>query len=490
MTSFSPVLDSYPILVLPHQRALGYGKALQGVWSKTAYPVLTARDALTSRHETDAHLALYLLKRRSDGKWTTTCPRLTKDQVEWELEARRLDQLGLDVRVCLFAADFDTKESETGLPNHAKLAELPDGGVGWLAEKKRQLESLSPKYQFARYTTRAGGRILAPLSVPLTPAAYEVLSQVVVADLRSAGVSVDKIEHWTALFRLPEVRRRIGTGNATEDLRSRTSFGHVSAIDSAPFVGSVAEFRIGPEMRRVVVPALEPLPAGVDVWSLVGWSGIEETRDRLVKGEPIGDPAHRYDAFREAVASVSARMDEPRADVVERIFERSLEAMRLAGSRGTVETMPAWIAHVTERDREKKTRDREESQDIVRKLSRSLSRQQQRRPFAAPHPGADAAALKIVRDVVEEAKKVIARVKGMKSLFNACVDVGRVASWLSVDGAVKDLAAHVPEKLRTDEGEKAMRDGIELGRKTPRDVRGEVARRAVEEACAVSEVES
>lgn len=469
VVAFSPTLDAYPMLIIPGQRALGYGKYLTGHWSLSTYPVMSSRSALLDRHQDDAHITPYLIQDKS-SKWLPHCPRLTKSAVEWTLEAEKLSSLGREVLCCWLIADFDTD-------GHAPLESLPDGGKSWLSEKKAQLASLSHKYRFARYTTRSGGRVIAPLSVPLSPPDFESLATTVVRDLRIAGIKADEIEHWTALFRLPRVRRTLKDGSVL-DLESLTSFGDVQPIDSHPFIGVGAPQRT---VRVVKMPKLPPLPGGADPFALVGWSGAEALRDKLLAGQPIGRNTARYLETRAAVATVSARMREPRSDVVTAIFKRSIDAMVRDGSVITAEEMPTWIDRVTESDRASRLRESEEAREIIEALSKkhppavveSTKRELSPQTLSVVH--------NLAKRVVRGARRRVSLAKGYSDLVDAGIAAGSVAQWLGEGAVLYELKKSLKSPLACQDGEGSLLAGVRRGAESPADLLGAAAHKALDD---------
>jgi hypothetical protein len=333
--------------------------------------------ALTQAHKTDAHLMLYLLTKRETGEFLTSAPRLNKSGAEWSEQARLLESKGLEVKVYWFVADFDA-------PGHKKLHELPDGGVTWLNSKKALLEKLAAenRYHFARYTTRGGARALAPLSHPLTPEEYELFAEDLIAELNREGLGADKITHWTALFRLP---------NVTRDgikISGRTSLDGVQPIDTSAYVGRKGKPSRSVSAVDVALPPLKDLPVGTDPFSLVEWRGIESLRDKLKAGKSLGSDGNRYLETRAAIASVSQRMDEPRADVILKIFEGSLRSMAKEGSVATVSEMPSWAQKVAEGDRKAKMQLRADTDEILDMLAEKKVRDQTENVFAEVEKGA------------------------------------------------------------------------------------------------------
>lgn len=468
MTPDSSPLTLYPLLVLPEQRILGWGKALLQGKTAREYSTVPTLEALTGTWETDAHLALYLVRPLDGGPWLPSCPRLTKMSAEWAVESRTLQEQNLEVLCPWVCCDFDTREADTGQPNHTPLADLPDRGQEWLRIHLDRLRALEKEtgLSFARYSTRAGGRILAPLSHPLPPSDFEVLASDLVQTLRHFDINADPLEHWTALFRLPRVLR---SGTYTS---SRLSL-NCSPVPSETYLGTGQSRDISPVLPA---PDLDPLPEGTDPWALVSWAGIENLREILQSGGFILDPDLGYATYRsyqQAVAQISSRMPEPREDVVAFLFQKSLEAMRAAGSRGTVQAMPGWIRKVTRSDYSRRVTERQELETIRAWLSPKPVPSPVNAP---PSPAVSRAWEEYALREVEKAIRGITRAKSLGALRNSATVAGRVSAWLEESAVLGELAAHTPEKYRNSEGEGALRAGMELGKRDPLDVPGEVAR--------------
>lgn len=362
-----------PVLVLPHRECVGLNTCLNNNASVGLLTVKAAKQVFPIAYPTDAHFVQYVPVMPDTGQIGKVYPRLSKrGYAQQELYLHR-NNLGLPklVWICL---DFDT-------PGHTPLVDMPHQGSEWLQEQKRLLKAVSDRYGwvFRPYRTRSGGRAVAYLSTPLDPWDFEIMIREVIGKVRDVGLLVDEIYQWTALFRLPNVTRPVG--DIQIPLRASFDVDALVAFDSSPWVGKgdrVLEDSvmsgIGAGSGSIELKALPPLDPSVDVFNLVNWSGIEDLRDKLSWGDSLGDDGARFQATRTAVASVSARMDVPRADAVEKLFAASLLTMRGQGSVGTIRDIPKWIQTVTEQDRIKKELSVRESREFTKAWTEKLAK--------------------------------------------------------------------------------------------------------------------
>lgn len=166
----------------------GAGVNQQGRPVRASLEVRELRAALEATHRTDAHFTCYLLMR--DGAPLERMPRLRK--MPEALDALR--SWGLEVSLSLLAADIDN-------PGHARWAS-DDEARARCAEVAVLLPTAGV------YASRAGFRVVQPLTSSVAADAYESIAEAWREQLGKLGIEADpSCSDWTRLFRLPHVRR-------------------------------------------------------------------------------------------------------------------------------------------------------------------------------------------------------------------------------------------------------------------------------------------
>jgi hypothetical protein len=427
------------IMIMPHR----------AIPANTSYcPVEDWAIAFRRRHRTDAHATCYHILGED------SCQRLAKG-VEPE-----------NVVLTWVFVDIDQ-------PGHTRFSDPPTSAeLGWVQTVANTLE----QYQLDWYMTRAGIRGIAPLDPPLSPADYESFCNNLLDRLEGAGLKPDRLSHWTALFRLPYVRRE------GKDIRPHLeSFKGLEAnrfLDVSKWVGA------GNNVLNTArfVPAISPIThnptvTGEAVWRTIDWSGLGSLRAKLRAGESLASHGERYVTLTRLIGQVSDRMQQPHPDILMSVFRRSLDTMIAEGSKSAA-LMERWIYRVAGWD----SSTLKDAENWVTAIKRCVKVAPT--PTSSPTSSQNPERVRVTRTPLQHyTDKQIATLScsyanDLQELYNICDRAG------SLLGAIREskrqnsvllaLAETVPKSLQTDAAEAVMRAGMLSGLAHPADIREEM----------------
>lgn len=151
--------------------------------------VLPIQEALDRHWDSAAMAVRYLVRHDRTNRWLANQPRVNKEGVKW------LKSQGYSVWINTLFVDVDNPDHRVWTPEDVD-------------EFQRILYEAEPLKTAGWYTTRAGYRVIQPLSRPVPVEGSEDLIYAYLLTLDRAGIKVDfSCADWTHVFRMPRTFR-------------------------------------------------------------------------------------------------------------------------------------------------------------------------------------------------------------------------------------------------------------------------------------------